>query len=782
MSRKNNRKQDAPQQDPFLEREAGKYETPVPSREFLLQYLAERQGPATHAELVVELDLQSEEEIEGLRRRLIAMTRDGQVLCSRQGAYALVDRMSLIRGRVQGHPDGHGLLIPDDGGEALALSHRQMKTCFHGDRVLARRLDTSQRGRPEGKIVEVLERNTAQVVGRYHSESGVAYVIPENPRVAHDVLVPEGKSAGASAGDIVTVKITIQPDSRRQPVGEVIEVLGRSMAPGMEIDIALRSHDIPWEWPDDIDAQLRSIPDEVQEKDLDNRFDLRDRPFVTIDGADARDFDDALCASRKVSGGWRLWVAIADVSHYIRPGTPLDQEAERRATSVYFPERVVPMLPEKLSNGLCSLNPAVDRLVMVCEMNIGRNGEVDDYQFYEAVIHSHARLTYEQVWQWMQGSREAVRDQVVMDEQKVERTLKHLVQMHKVFRKARAVRGAMDIETIEPRIVFGADKKIEKIVPYQRNDAHRIIEECMLAANTCTGDLLEASELPALYRVHDGPTIEKLEALRGYLGELGLVLPGGDDPEPEDYRHLMNQIQGRQDREAIQGMILRSLSQAVYQPDNLGHFGLAYDAYAHFTSPIRRYPDLLVHRAIRALIRSGRRGASVKRPRGMAKENLATYYPYDEGRMNALGEHCSHCERRADDATRDVLAWLKCEFMQDHIGDVFNGKITSVLGFGLFVQLEEYWIDGLIHVTALSRDYYVFDAARQRLVGERTRVVHRLGDPVQVRVVRVSLDDRKIDFELVPEKKPKQADDDAPLPGEGRTRKKRARKSRRRPY
>ncbi len=764
-----------PTQDPYAGREAQNYDNPVPSREFLLQYLADRQAPATHEELVEELELGSEDEAEGLRRRLIAMTRDGQLLCSRQGAYALVDRMSLIRGRVQGHPDGHGLLIPEDGGQALALSHRQMRTCFHGDKALARALDTENRGRPEGKIVEVLERNTHQVVGRYHSEAGIAYVIPENRRISHDVLVPEGKAMGAQAGDIVSARITVQPDMRRQPVGEVTEVLGRSMAPGMEIDVALRSHGIPYEWPDEINGQLAQLPDEVRAQDIGDRVDLRDRSFVTIDGADAKDLDDALCATRKISGGWKLWVAIADVSHYIQPGTPLDLEAETRATSVYFPERVIPMLPEKLSNGLCSLNPAVDRLVLICEMDVDRHGEVDAYQFFEGVIHTQARLTYDQVWQWMQGKPDGVLGQVKGDASKVQRTLKHLVKMHEAFRKARARRGAMDIETVEPQIVFGPDKKIERIVPYHRNDAHRIIEECMLAANSCTGEFLEKSELPALYRVHDSPPPEKLETLRGYLGELGLVLPGGDEPDPEDYRHLMQQIKGRNDQEAIQNMILRSLSQAVYQPDNLGHFGLAFDAYSHFTSPIRRYPDLLVHRGIRALIRSGKRIGHVKRPKGMKKLKLTETYPYDEARMNALGEHCSHCERRADDASRDVVAWLKCEFMQDHIGDEFDGKITSVLGFGLFVQLDDVWVDGLVHVTALSRDYYVFDAARQRLVGERTRVAYSLGDQVRVKVVRVSLDDRKIDFELVSSDS-KRGAEDVPTP-----KKRRRRKNARRP-
>ncbi len=767
-----------PINDPHADREARKYEKPVPSREFLLQYLKDRQAPATHEELVVELDLQSDDEIEGLRRRLIAMARDGQVLQSRQGAYALVDRMSLIRGRVQGHPDGHGLLIPDDGRDALSLSHKQMRLCFHGDRVLASEMGVDRRGRVEGKIVEVLERNTEQVVGRFHSESGIAFVIPENTRISHDIMIPDGKADGAQVGDIVAAEIIVQPGRRRQPVGQVVEVLGQSMAPGMEIDVALRTHDIPWVWPDDIEPELARIPSKVSAEEAKQRFDLRDRPFVTIDGADARDFDDAVCASKRLRGGWKLWVAIADVSHYVRPGTPLDEEASERATSVYFPERVIPMLPEALSNGICSLNPHQDRLVMVCEMEVDRRGELEGYHFYEAVIHSQARLTYDHVWQWLQGDKDIIEAHCTGDSSRVAKSLTQLNKAYQAFRSARKRRGAMDIETIEPRFEFGDDKKIERIVPYQRNDAHRIIEECMLAANTCVGDFLEYSELPALYRVHDSPPLEKLETLRGYLSELGLSLGGGDDPEPQDYRLLMEQISERKDSDAIQAMILRSLSQAVYQPENLGHFGLAYDAYAHFTSPIRRYPDLLVHRAIKGLLRSGRRLKHLTRPKGQKKEPFTRWYPYDETAIQSLGEHCSHCERRADDATRDVIAWLKCEFMQDRIGDVFAGHITAVTGFGLFVQLDDYWVDGLVHVTALSRDYYVFDAARQRLVGERTRVAHNLGDAVTVRLVRVSLDERKIDFELVPDKS-RQPGGDSFLPHETRGPKSRRRRQRR---
>ena len=733
--------------DPYAEREAQRYDNPVPSREFLLEHLTERGTPATHPELVAELGLKTEDEIEALRRRLIAMVRDGQVICSRQGAYGLIDRMSLIRGRVQGHPDGHGLLIPDHGGEAISLSHRQMRACFDGDKAVVRTTDRDHRGRLEGHIVEVIERNTAFVVGRYHSESGISYVLPENRRLSHDVLIPPGKSGGAEPGDIVSARITDQPDVRRQPLGEVTEVLGRSMAPGMEIDIAVRSHGIPYEWPEEVTLQLADLPDEVRKSDLVGRVDLRDRPFVTIDGEDARDFDDAVCVAKR-PGGWKLWVAIADVSHYVRPGSALDKEAEVRATSVYFPERVIPMLPEKLSNGLCSLNPALDRLVLVCEMLIKDNGDIEGYRFYEAVIWSQARLTYTNVWDWMQGDESAVMNQVQGDPAKVRKSLTQMVELYEALRRTRARRGAMDIETIEPRIIFGADKKIERIVPYARNDAHKIIEECMLAANTCTGEFLDKSGIPALYRVHDVPPAEKLENLRGYLAELGLALRGGAEPAPSDYRELMEQIHGRTDHDAIQSMILRSMSQAVYQPENLGHFGLAYDAYTHFTSPIRRYPDLLVHRALRGLIHSGRRSGQLKRTKDTPQVKLEKSYPYTEERMYALGEHCSHNERRADEATRDVVSWLKCEFMQEHIGEVFSGKITAVLGFGFFVQLDDFWVDGLVHVTALSRDYYVYDAAKQRLVGERTRVMHSLGDEIKVRVARVSLDDRKIDFEL----------------------------------
>lgn len=762
LPRKPKHQTQPPQHDPHAERESQQYEHPVPSREYLLEFLRARQAPATHLELVEELKLHAEAEREGLRRRLIAMTRDGQVLCSRQGAYTLVDRINLIAGRVQGHHEGHGLLIPDAGGDALALSHRQMRACFHGDRVLVRQQDAVHRGRHEAKIVEVLERKTEQLVGRLQMDSGVAYVIPENRHITHDVLISDLQNTDAQPGDIVTVQITTQPDLRRQPVGHVTEVLGRAMAPGMEIDIALRTYGIPWAFSAATMAQIKALPNQVSATDVLGRFDLRQQPFVTIDGADAKDFDDALCVSKRAQGGWKLWVAIADVSHYVQPQTDIDQDAQERATSVYFPERVIPMLPEALSNHLCSLNPAVDRLVMVCEMQIDGQGQIVDYVFFEAVIHSHARLTYDQFWQWMEGEPDAVRDQIAMDERKVEQSLGQLVALFKSLLQARQARGAMEIETIEPRIVFGPGQKIEHILPYRRNDAHRVIEECMLAANVCAADLLERAEIPALYRVHAPPPAEKLETLRQYLAELGLALMGGVDPEPQDYQALMQQVLARPDRDSIQSMILRSLSQAAYRPDNEGHFGLAYEAYTHFTSPIRRYPDLLVHRAIRALLRSGRRLSGLRRSKEMPKAEFAQAYPYDAARIQSFGEHCSQCERRADEATRDVVAWLKCEFMQDRIGEVFQGRITAVVGFGLFVQLEECWVEGLIHVTSLPRDYYVFDAAHQRMVGERTRVVHRLGDEVQIRVVRVSLEERKIDFELIPDTQPRT------LPQDGR--------------
>ena len=738
--------------DPNAETEAKKYDNPVPSREFLLEFLRKWGAPIKHPYLCRELGLEDENDIEAVRRRLIAMCRDGQLISNRKGEFGLIEKMNLIPGRVIGHRDGFGFLKPDAGGDDLFLSPRNMRELFDGDRALVQEIGVDFKGRREGKVVEVLERNTHKLVGRFDGDNGFGSIIPENQRITNQVMVIPDPSTGLKYenGQLVVVELIQQP-SRRQPArGRVVEVLGEHLAPGMEIQVAIHSHDIPNEWPQEVEQQIAQLSPEVREEDKRNRVDLRDLPFVTIDGEDARDFDDAVYCEKKRFGGWKLWVAIADVSYYVRPDSPLDREAVKRGNSVYFPEYVVPMLPELLSNGLCSLNPHVDRLTMVCEMTINRAGKLADFTFYEGVIHSKARLTYTKVGTML---TEPDSEQGQAWRQEYAEVVPHLEQLHKLYKKlreAREERGAMDFETTETRIVFSEDRKIEQLVPVVRNDAHKLIEECMLAANVATARFLDKLKKPALFRIHEGPKEQKLENLRAFLGELGLNLPGGDKPEPKDYLRLSETIDDRPDRHIIQMMMLRSMQQAVYSPENLGHFGLAYDAYTHFTSPIRRYPDLLVHRVIRSAIHSGKRLKHVQRPKEF-QPNPEFHAHYSQEQMVALGEHCSMTERRADDATRDVISWLKCEYMRDQVGEEYEGVIAAVTGFGAFVEIEQLHVEGLVHITALPSDYYNFEAAKQRLVGERTRKVFKLGDTLKVKVARVDLDERKIDFELVGE-------------------------------
>jgi len=737
--------------DPEAAREAEKYENPIPSRELILQHLDERGSPASREQLVEEFGLTTEDQVEALRRRLRAMERDAQLIYTRRGTYAPVDKLDLIAGRISGHRDGFGFLIPDDGSDDLFMSPAQMRLVFDGDRALARVSGLDRRGRREGVIVEVVSRGHETIVGRYFEEGGIGFVTPDNPKVNQEVLITPGRNAGAKIGQFVEVMITHWPTPRFQPQGDVIEVVGNYMAPGMEIDVALRTYDIPHVWPQAVLKEAAKLKPEVEDKDKQNRVDLRHLPFVTIDGEDARDFDDAVYCEAKsklrlFNGGWKLYVAIADVSSYVKLGSALDEEAQVRGNSVYFPERVIPMLPEELSNGLCSLNPHVDRLAMVCEMTISKTGEMTDYQFYEAVIHSHARLTYNKVSTMLEHSRTSEAKALRGEYGDVLPHLKQLYAMYKVLLGARHARGAIDFETQETRIVFGSERKIAEIKPTVRNDAHKLIEECMLAANVATAEFLQKHEIPALYRVHDGPPPERLEKLRAFLGELGLSInKGKDGPSPKDYRALLESIQDRPDFHVIQTVMLRSLSQAVYSAENNGHFGLNYEAYTHFTSPIRRYPDLLTHRAIRSVIRSKMDTPHVKRAGAMTIPK-ARIYPYDEPALEQLGEQCSMSERRADEATRDVVNWLKCEFMKDRVGETFPGVITAVTGFGLFVELTDIFVEGLVHVTALPGDYYHFDPVHHRLAGERTGRSFRLGDTVEVQVMRVDLDERKIDF------------------------------------
>ena len=736
--------------DPHAQREAQKYDNPIPSREFIMDHLRERSGPATLKQVSFELALFDAEDVEALRRRLRAMERDGQLISDRKGAYGAINKMDLIHGRIIGHRDGFGFLKPDEGGDDLFLNHSQMRAVMDGDKALARITGVDRKGRSEGAIVEVTAHNTQKVVGRLTKEDGVCFVRPDNQRISQDILISSDNVLQAKHGQYVTVRITHQPNKRTQAIGEVEEILGEHMAPGMEIDVAIRTHEIPHEWPSEASHEAAQLAPEVTEADKHDRIDLRELPFVTIDGEDARDFDDAVYCRKRTLGGWRLYVAIADVSHYVRTGTALDTEAHKRATSVYFPERVIPMLPEAISNGLCSLNPHVDRLVMVCEMTISSKGKLSGYEFYEGLIHSHARLTYTKVGAMLDSSDE----QCAPLRQEYNHVVKPVDQLHKLYgalRSARDARGAIDFETQETRIIFGEDRKIEAIVPVNRNDAHKLIEECMLAANVSTAKFLAKHKLDGLFRVHKGPKPSKLENLRAFLGEMSLSLQGGEEPKPKHYQALLSSIKGRPDANLVQTVMLRSLSQAVYTPENEGHFGLGYDAYAHFTSPIRRYPDLLVHRAIRSVIQSKQLSRYVKRIKATQKQPESPWYPYSTADVVALGEHCSMSERRADAAVWDVEGWLKCEYMQGHIGNYFFGTINAVTSFGLFIELEDVYVEGLVHISALPGDYYHFDAAKHRLQGERSGKSFRLGDRIEVKLVRVDLDEKKIDFELADE-------------------------------
>ncbi|PNX00317.1 ribonuclease R [Burkholderia pseudomallei] len=738
-----------------------KYPYPIPSREEILGVLRTSDAPLAANDIAEALSIKRQER-EGFFRRVAAMERDGQIRLDKRGHYQLTHPSNFVAGRVQGHRDGYGFVIRDDGQDDLFLPNAEMQKVMHNDRVLARIVGYDRRGRPEGHVVEVTERANKRVIGRLLNENGALIVAPEDKRISHDILVTQNAKK-AKVGQVVVVELTDFPSRHSQPLGRVCEVLGDIDDPGMEIEIAVRKYGVPHEFGAQALGEAAALPDKVRPADLRYRVDLRDVPLVTIDGEDARDFDDAVYCEPAAVGrgeGFRLIVAIADVSHYVQPGSPLDADAVERSTSVYFPRRVIPMLPEKLSNGLCSLNPQVDRCVLACDMIINARGDIKAYQFYPAVIHSAARLTYTEVAAVLSNTKgpEAARRAELMPH------LQHLYGVYKALFVARQKRGAIDFDTTETYIICNAQGKIEQILPRQRNDAHRLIEECMLAANVCAADFLKRNKHPGLYRVHAGPTPEKLENLRAFLRDMGLTLGGGDTPHASDYAALMAHIRDRPDAQMLQPMLLRSMQQAVYSPDNIGHFGLAYDAYAHFTSPIRRYPDLLTHRAIYAIL-SGKK-YTPKSPEGvelntaLSPRARAMQREDDEARGRArsnaaiweeLGLHCSSNERRADEASRDVEAWLKCYFMRDKLGEEYGGMVNGVTSFGIFVQLDALFIEGLVHVTELGADYFQYDEVKNELRGERTGIRYRLSDRVRVQVSRVDLDARKIDFRLVRE-------------------------------
>ena len=731
-------------QDPNYAKELAKYDNPIPSRDFILQVIRKQNSPMSKEEIFKTLAIVNEEQKEAMRRRLRAMENDGQLVFTKRKCYALPEKLDLLKGMVIGHREGFGFLQVEGKKDDFFIPNVQMQKVMHGDYVLAQPNGFDRKGRPEVRIVRVLEANKKQIVGRFFLEQGIGYVVPDDSRITRDILIPDNARLGARMGQVVVVELHPRTAPFFQPIGKITEVLGDNMAKGMEVEIAIRKHDIPHSFPSAVEKQLKKWAEEVPEEAKRGRVDLRDLPLVTIDGEDARDFDDAVFC-QKQGKGWKLWVAIADVSYYVRPKSALDTEAYNRGNSVYFPNRVVPMLPEKLSNGLCSLNPQVDRLCMVCEMTISAKGKMTDYQFYEAVMNSHARLTYNKVAKILE------KDTALCE--RYASLVPHLQDLHDMYQalvKARQQRGAIEFETIESKFIFNALGRIERIEPVVRNDAHKIIEECMILANIASANFMEKHQEPALYRIHAVPGEEKLTAFRSFLAECGLSLSGGNKPIPTDYAQLLEQIKQRPDHELIQTMLLRSMSQAIYSADNIGHFGLALEEYAHFTSPIRRYPDLALHRGIKYLL--------AKQKGSKRKTTDTGGYHYQLEEMDLFGAHCSSTERRADDATREVADWLKCEYMQDHVGEEFDGVISSVTGFGFFVRLNDLFIDGLVHISGLANDYYLFDMPKQRLIGENSGMIFRLGDAVKVRVEAVSLEQKQIDFSLISsERKPRRS-------------------------
>ncbi len=698
--------------DPEAKLESKRYDNPVASRTLILKTIT-KAGMMTQSSVYKALQVRPDQE-EGVSRRLSAMVRDGQLVQNRRGGYLPVDEKHLIRGHVIAHADGFGFLVPDEGGDDLFLSGKQMRGVLHGDHAVATVAGVDRRGRREGSIVSVVERANTTLIGRLFDDEGIAYVVPDNKRITQNILIPADMFAGASPGQIVKVEITSQPTKRRQMVGKITDVIGDHMAPGMEIEIEIHNHGIPFEFPDAVIQQAERFGDSVKESDKQGRLDLRSLPLVTIDGEDARDFDDAVfCDPRAESkgGGWKLVVAIADVAHYVDISSSMDEEAYERATSVYFPGRVVPMLPEAISNGLCSINPDVDRLCMVCEMFVNKQGEIESYDFKEAVMRSHARLTYTQVAQALEDNSSGIISADVYPH------IVNLNDMYKSLDAARRARGTIEFDTTESVINFTSDKRIESIRPSVRNDAHKIIEECMISANVSAAKFIAKSKYPCLYRVHEDPSDEKIEDLRGFLSDLDLKLGSPSRKiESYDYAKLSEEIKQRDDYHMIQTLMLRSMKQAIYKSENDGHFGLALTHYTHFTSPIRRYPDLLVHRAIKHIVRKRKKSD----------------YMYSPDRMMLMGEHCSFNERRANEATRDAEFALKCEYMLDKIGQSFDAHVTGVVGFGLFVELDEHFVEGLIHITNLPKDFYVFDPKAHQLVGENRGLQFGLNDKIRI--------------------------------------------------
>ena len=746
--------------DPFASRESKKYDDPIPSREYIMKVLGDSSAPVKFKSLIEKLGITKEDHITSLKYRLGAMERDGQVLRNRKKSYCLVDKIQLFPGKVVVKNNGFGFVDLDINNQKLLLSYKDLRTVFHGDKVLVTRVDDRALGKKRGELVEITERSIEKLTGVLHDQGDFFTLDPDNKEVIQKIIISKSNSGKAKDKQLVEINILEYPTKYCPTIAKVTKIIGKhGIEKGSlnEIRLALKKYEIPHEWPEELQPELDKIPEKVTPAAKKDRLDLRELPLVTIDGIDAKDFDDAVyCQRKKNKSGWKLWVAIADVSFYVRPGMTLDEQAYERGTSVYFPNKVIPMLPEKLSNGLCSLVPDQERLCFACEMDISNDGEVQKYKFVPAVMKSWARLTYTQVKEYLEDNSQELVDKYqketkgkAKDKSIVLDNLNDLYNLHKILIKNRNIRGALDFFLPEPLIEFTEDNKIKAINVAQRTVAHSIIEECMLLTNISAAQFAKKHKLPVLYRNHETPSQDKYDNLRDYLKPFGLVLGGGKSPEPKHFNALLTKIHSRKDGAILQLVVLRTMNQAVYEEENKGHFGLAYEEYTHFTSPIRRYPDLLLHRFIHHLYIKDKRFAKLSANIKISKKDVNLYYNPTDKLISEQGVHCTRTEKRADEATRSVVGWLKCEYMENKVGTIYDATITSVTSFGSFVQLRNVYIEGLVHISTLFSDYYEYDEKNLRLIGSATGIVHKIGDSVKVKLTRVDVINRLIDFNLV---------------------------------
>ncbi|QCI24064.1 ribonuclease R [Buchnera aphidicola (Macrosiphoniella sanborni)] len=717
-----------------------RYRNSIPSRECILLWLKTCKNLISQRNLEKKFYINNKEQKKALRCRLQKMEKDGQVIYTKNHFYTVPENYKVVKGKVIGHKDGYGFLRTEILKDDLFLSSEEMKFCIHGDIILAYITYSNVKKRSSARFLKLLEPNNTFIVGRYYINKNITFVIPNDTRFHFKIfIVASSIQEHISIGSIVVVKINKKSIRNIKMIGSITEVLGKKMETNLAIEIALRTYSIPSSWSHAVKSQLYDINKKIKKYNFENRIDLRHFSFFTIDDEDAYDFDDAIFCKKKNNAeeGWNLWVAIADVSFYVEPNTPLDKEALERGTSIYFPSLVVPMLPEQLSTDLCSLNPHVERLCLICEMSLSNSGELISYKHYEAVICSHGRFTYDEIDKIWNGD--------VLLQEKYKKNLKYiqnLLCLQKIFNKYRVSKKGIDFEKIEPKFVLDSNLRIKKIHQKIRNDAHKFIESCMILANIASACFIKKYTHPVLFRNHDSPKTENIVSLRIFLKKIGLKLLGGDTPKSIHYSNLLKKISNSSQYEIVQTVLLRSMKQAIYSPDNYGHFGLSLSSYVHFTSPIRRYPDLILHRIIKYLLLQNKK-------RNINQiDNIYNNYLYNMNEMRNIGKYCSMTERRADEATRDVIDWLKCDFMHKKIGCILNGVISNITSFGFFVRLNQFFIDGLVHITSLNDDYYYFDTLNLKLIGKVNKNVYRLGDALQVKVMSVNLQERKIELSL----------------------------------